>query len=126
MSQIRELLTPFKFYLNFVIKQGFGYTENDQLPTNALEAEVKVISNEECYDKLHDNISNSYLQNVRRSLYNGVNGQILCALGIIKTVNGKTLRTVSPNRELFKISTSVRGIQYLCKHFHIICSPTYP
>ena len=105
----RDKRTSDAFYLNFVIKQGFGNTEKDQLPTNALEAEVKVISNEECYDKLHDNMPNTQLQKVRRSLYNGVNGQILCALGIIKTVNGKTLRTVSPNRDLFKISTSIMG-----------------
>ena len=34
------------------ITQGFGITETGFIPTNALETEVEVISNEECYDTL--------------------------------------------------------------------------
>ena len=34
------------------ITQGFGITETGFIPTNALETEVKVISNEECYNNL--------------------------------------------------------------------------
>ena len=34
------------------ITQGFGITETGLIPTNALETEVKVISNEECYNTL--------------------------------------------------------------------------
>ena len=38
------------------ITQGFGITETGFIPTNALETEVKVISNEECYDSLKTGI----------------------------------------------------------------------
>ena len=34
------------------ITQGFGITETGLIPENALETEVKVISNEECYNTL--------------------------------------------------------------------------
>ena len=76
------------------ITQGFGITETGFIPTNALETEVEVISNEECYDTLKTG-NNLQMEQFRQSLYDGVNEQVLCTLGLLKTVNGEKFRTVS-------------------------------
>ena len=35
------------------------------------------------------------MEQFRQSLYDGVNEQVLCTLGLLKTVNGEKFRTVS-------------------------------
>ena len=94
----------------FAITQGFGITETGLIPTNALETKVKVISNEECYDTLKTG-NNLQMEQFRQSLYDGVNEQVLCTLGLLKTVNGEKFRTVS-------YFLSLLHIRYHSKQFY--------
>ena len=42
--------------------QGFGKTENDDFPNVLLEATVKTLSNEECRQWIHDNVTSSTIR----------------------------------------------------------------
>ena len=72
---------------------GYGNTENGRNGFNLLEANVTLISNEECRSRLQYNISSDPNQDTIQTLLcndlpNGINDQFLCATGIYNEEKG--------------------------------------
>ena len=72
---------------------GYGNTENGRNGFNLLEANVTLISNEECRSRLQHNISSdpnkiTIQELLCNDLPNGINDQFLCATGIYNEEKG--------------------------------------
>ena len=72
---------------------GYGNTENGRNGFNLLEANVTLISNEECRSRLQYNISSdpnkiTIQELLCNDLPNGINDQFLCATGIYNEEKG--------------------------------------
>ena len=96
------------------ITQGYGLTENGLFPSNVLETNVTIISNEECYQNLQ-NETHIETVKLRQSLYDGVNEQILCTLGLLKTIEidgmSETIGTVSYT-DISKLTSSSKNVKF--------------
>ena len=70
--------------------QGFGLTENDELPEFLLETTVRIISNDVCRDWTIYNISSSPIKRnkVYYALPGGINDFMLCTVGILNEETG--------------------------------------
>jgi len=61
--------------------QGFGITENGTPPEGILEANVTIISNQQCQEEM-DNLKKKYGNQAKEALPEGLTDAILCTKGI--------------------------------------------
>ena len=70
--------------------QGFGITENGTQSNELLQANVTVISNENCAQYISFNVSDNKIdrKRVKDAAPNGIVSQVMCTMGIEDPKNG--------------------------------------
>ena len=80
--------------LKMATTQGIGITESGDRPTNVLETNVTIISNQECYDLLSKVPFPTHKTTIKSTLFDGVTDQVVCTKGFLEngvvTVSSKS------------------------------------
>ena len=91
------------------ITQGIGITESGDRPTNVLETNVTIISNQECYDLLSKVPFPTHKTTIKSTFFDGVTDQVVCTKGFLENgVVTVSCKSFAKYKSVSKINSIIR------------------